>query len=170
MIVMKTNLSQNQSRREFFLKTSKIGLTCGLFSLCAHNCLGGQEEETKPIPDPKKLNYCGYSCPPDCFMKQAGLSDDIEMKKKAYEIWDLKNRYGLDFDPDQILCNGCKTDEKELGMAVSNCAIRKCAIEKKIDCCIECDELATCGLSNWKIFPDFYKSVIEMQKRYRAAG
>ena len=158
-----------ESRREFLIKSSKIGLTCGALSFCWCNRVTAQESTDKPVPDPKKLNYCGYTCPDDCPMKLAGESGDVEQKRKAYEMWHLKERYGLEFDPDQILCNGCKTDEKELGMAVGHCPIRKCAIEKELDCCIECDELVSCEKGALKLFPDFHKMVIEMQKQYQAS-
>lgn len=100
-------------------------------------------------------------------MKLAGLSGDVEKKHEAYEMWRLKERYDLEFDPDEIFCNGCKTDQEKLGAAVSHCPVRACAIEKGYDCCIECDELADCELPIWASFPDFHKQVISMQAEYR---
>lgn len=98
-------------------------------------------------------------------MKLAGESDNVEAKRKTFELWDLEGRYGLAFDPDGLFCHGCKTEEKELGMAVSHCPVRPCVIERKLDCCIECDELATCDKELWKKFPTFHESVLETRTR-----
>jgi hypothetical protein len=168
-ITMKIDLKNTESRREFLVKSSRIGLTCGALSFCLCNHVSAEDSEAKPAPDPKKLNYCGYVCPAECPMKLAGESGDVEQKKAAYDMWHIKERYGLDFDPDQVFCDGCKTDKEELGVAVSNCVIRKCAVEKELDCCIECDELAACEKGAFKAFHDFHKSVIEMQKQYQAS-
>jgi len=103
-------------------------------------------------------------------MKLAGMSDDIEKKREAYNTWRLKERYGLEFNPENILCKGCKTDASELGDAVSHCPVRKCAIDKGLDCCIECDELEKCDKALWSEFPGFHKQVQGMRKAYLASG
>ena len=161
---MTTKTGHPETRREFLIKSSRIGFACGALSFCFCNRLTAGEA-VKPIPDPKKLNYCGWSCQPDCAMKLAGESDDVEKKRAAYEMWHVKENHGLDFDPDQIVCHGCKTDSKELGVVVEHCEIRKCAMKKKLDGCIRCDELASCE----KFPTDFRKVVLEMQQQYRAA-
>jgi len=158
------------SRREFLKQSSRLGLLCGLGCFYAQNLkLHGAGMSGAATPDPKKLNYCGYTCPAECPMKAAGLSNDIEQKREAYETWRIQERYGLEFDADKVLCNGCKTDAEELGMAVSHCPVRKCAIEKQLDCCIECDELASCAQVLWQEFPDFHKHVMNMRESYLAA-
>ena len=52
-------------------------------------------------------------------------------------------------------CDGCKALDKPEGVVVSKCDVRACAREKKLDCCIECDELTTCDKDLWKRFPTF---------------
>lgn len=162
------NLSQSSSRREFIKQSSKLGFLCciGCMGAGGFHKLKAEGMMRQSVPDPKQLNYCGYICPAECPMKAAGLSDDIEKKRTAYEQWRLKERYGLEFDPDQILCNGCKTDQEELGMAVSHCPVRKCAMEKGVDCCIECENLAECDKVLWTEFPDFHKYVLGMREAY----
>jgi len=39
---------------------------------------------------------------------------------------------------------------------------------KKLECCIECDELEACDKDLWKRFPKFHQQVVEMQAKYRA--
>ena len=85
-------------------------------------------------------------------------------------MWKIKERYGLDFEEEKVFCYGCKNEEKPLGIAVKNCPVRSCTIEKGFDCCIECKELQTCELELWKMYPDFHNKVIEMQKKYNEAN
>lgn len=119
-------------------------------------------------PDPKKLNYCGYMCPPECKMKKATLENNTELKKEAYVEWRIEKKYGIAFDPDKVSCYGCKVEPDKVGLVAEKCAVRSCAIEKGYDCCIECDGLAACDKEVWQTFPGFHKTVIEMQKVYRA--
>ena len=61
------------------------------------------------IPDPKKINYCGYTCPEDCKFLVASVKNDLVLKKEAYEIWEMKERFGVvEFEADKIFCFGCK--------------------------------------------------------------
>jgi len=162
---MKLNDTTPLSRRKFLENASRTGLACGFACMCPIGLLAAENADT---PDPKLLNYCGYTCPKDCPMKLAGESNDPEKKKAAFEMWRLKERYGLEFEADTVFCNGCKTDQP-LGVAVSHCPVRKCAIEKGFNACIECDSLATCDKALWKEFPGFHKQVMDMQVRYRAS-
>jgi hypothetical protein len=162
-------MKTNQSRREFLSKSSKLGLICGVFACCPKVLTYGRLWGDDTIPDPKKLNYCGYVCPDDCKMKMATLKDDVEMKKEVYTLWRIEEKYGIEFDPEKLFCFGCKSEGKPLGLVVEKCTVRKCAIEKGYDCCIECNDLTECDKEIWKTFPDFHNAVIEMQKKYRAA-
>ena len=162
---MKLNHSIPVSRRKFLENASRAGLACGFACMCP---TGLAAAGNAGIPDPKALNYCGYTCPRDCPMKLAGKSGDIEKKKAAFEMWRIQDRYGLEFDADTVFCNGCKTDQS-LGVAVANCPVRKCAVEKGFNCCIECDSLSTCDKALWKEFPEFHTKVVGMQRQYRAS-
>ncbi len=118
-------------------------------------------------PDPKKLNYCGYTCPKDCVFLEASVKNDVELKKKAYETWEMKDRFGVaEFDAEKIFCFGCKTTDKPVGIRLQKCDVRNCAIDKKLDSCIECKELSACEKDLWKKFPDFKNAVIKMQSEY----
>jgi len=79
-----------------------------------------------------------------------------------------KEKHGVDFDAEKIFCWGCKTKDKPLGITISKCTVRNCAIKKGYDCCIECNNLVKCEFELWKNFPDFHKQVLEMQKTYMA--
>lgn len=158
-------MKNNFNRRSFIRSGSVAG--CALLmsgKIQAFRGFTGMEDER---PDPKKINYCGYTCPKECKFLEASVKNDPALKKEAYEIWEMKERFGVaEFDPDQIFCFGCKTTGKPVGIRLLKCDVRQCAINKKLDSCIECPELASCEKDLWKKFPDFKKAVIEMQKKY----
>ncbi|MBN1414991.1 MAG: DUF3795 domain-containing protein [Bacteroidales bacterium] len=165
-------MTKKLKRREFLVKGSCAGIACcaalmGPKGLCFGNTL--QLPDDEPI-DPKALNYCGYQCPSDCKFLQASLKNDTELKKEAYQLWKIKEKYNIDFDPETIFCFGCKNEEKPLGVVVKHCPVRQCVISKGLDCCIECNELSECKKELWSQFPDFKQYVMEMQKKYRREG
>lgn len=159
-------MKKSSSRREFISKSSRLFMACGAIGMCPGlKAMSGLWQENE-IPDPKKLEYCGYTCPPDCPVYLATLENDTEKKKEAYENWKIKERYNVEFDPDTMFCYQCKNDGKPEGVITQNCPVRKCVIEKGYDCCIECQELTECKQPLWESFPDFHKAVIDMQKKY----
>lgn len=158
---MKTNFN----RREF-VTTSAIGGCALLVSdkLFAFNSFSIFQNE---VPNLKKVNYCGYTCPKDCKFLEASVKNDAALKKEAYQIWEMKERFGVqEFDPDKIFCFGCKTTDKPVGIRLQKCDVRNCAIGKKLDSCIECKELSACDKDLWIKFPDFKQSIIKMQAVY----
>ncbi len=160
---MKTNPS---SRRQFISKTSKLAISCCALAACP-KFLGAGWRLDEETPDPKKLNFCGYVCPPDCKMLKATLENDNKLKEEAFKEWKLEERLGISFDPEKVICYGCKKEDKSQGMVIQHCTVRSCATERGNDCCIECSELSACDKELWQRFPDFHKSVIEMQKKYQ---
>lgn len=156
----------NQFNRRKFMTTGTVAGCALLLSgkLQAFNSLIYHQ---KVIPDPVKLNYCGYTCPKDCKFLEASVKNDPVLKKEAYEIWEMKERFGIsEFDPEKIFCFGCKTKDKPVGIRLQKCDVRNCCIDKKLESCIECKELKTCEKDLWKKFPDFKKAVIKMQSDY----
>ncbi len=154
--------------RRDFLHNTGIAM-CGLCFSGLPSLAGADEEVKAQEPlDPTKLNYCGYNCPADCKFLKATLENDIELKREAFKIWEIEKRFGTEFDPETAICHGCKTKDKPEGVVVKGCDVRACAQEKKIDCCIECEELAACEKTLWTRFPKFKEQVVEAQKRYRA--
>lgn len=162
-------MKNNSSRRDFLKKSAGFCFTCGTLVAFPRIPAMGLSMDEEDTPDPKKLNYCGYVCPADCPMKKATAENNVELKKECYKNWRIQEKYGVEFDPEKVVCYGCKTDKEYKGVVVENCTVRKCAIEKGYDCCIECNELAACDKEIWKAFPDFHKAVIEMQKKYQSA-
>jgi len=157
------------SRRVFLANGARAGITvCGVCACCGLPAWagGGGEEAEAPI-DPKRLNFCGYSCPDDCKFLRGTLENDVELKREAFQIWKIEERFGVPFDPELAICFGCKALDKPEGMVVSRCDVRACARERKLDCCIECQDLEGCDKDLWRRFPEFKKQVVAMQQRYR---
>jgi len=157
---------KNQINRRKFVTAGTVAGCALLLSgkLSAINSFSHLQDE---VPDPKKINYCGYSCPKDCKFLVASVKNDVALKKEAYEIWEMKERFGVEeFDPDKIFCFGCKISDKPVGIRLQKCDVRNCAIDKKLDACIECKELTSCEKDLWKKFPDFKNAVINMQIDY----
>ena len=162
-------MKKTHSRREFLHNSTAAFIACGAVSFCPRVAAMGNFFRSDEVPDPKKLEYCGYSCPTDCPLYVATLENNPEGKKEAYKNWNIKERYNMEFDPDQMFCYRCKNDEKPEGLVTKNCTVRTCVIDKGLECCIECQELPTCTQPLWQTFPDFYKAVIDMQQKYLAS-
>jgi hypothetical protein len=154
-------------RRDFLIKCSRTGVTCCALLLNSKlSALNSFYKLQNNDPDPKELCYCGYKCTEDCQLLKGSKENNVELKKEAYELWKMKERHNIDFDPDKIFCFGCKTTNKPEGLILVNCTVRSCVMSKDIDCCIECTELADCEKELWIRFPKFKEQVIEMQKKY----
>jgi hypothetical protein len=158
------------NRRNFILKCSFACLGCTPFI----NLLNGKAldnlqllVDTDKTIDPKKLNYCGYTCPKDCKVYQASINNDEDLKKEAFKLWKIEERHGIKFDAGNFYCYQCKNTIEPKGVIQEQCTVRHCAIDKGLDCCIECQELRNCKEDLWKRFPDFHESVIKLQVEYK---
>ncbi len=157
-------------RRDFLATGTRLGVAlCGA---CLWSGTPGfadiDKTQRQPPLDPKKLNFCGYTCRGDCKFKLGTLEDDVELKKQAFEEWKIEERFGIAFDQETAICWGCKAPHRPDGVVVTNCDVRACVQDKKLDCCIECSELTDCNRDLWRRFPDFKAQVIEMRTRYLA--
>ena len=159
------------NRRDFLQRSSKISLAGCAILMGGINTMKGASFllAGDEIPNPAELCYCGYKCPEDCKLKMASVENNDSLKRVAYGEWKIKERHGIDFDPDKVICFGCKTKDKPMGIVLQNCTVRACAIEKNLECCIACKELKECKKELWDRFPDFKKYVIEIQGKYLAS-
>lgn len=162
-------MSKKIDRRDFFKKGTQAGVACCAFMMTSKVTLA--ESLTKMFEDqkidPKRLNYCGHICPEDCKFYLATIENNETKKKEAFDIWNIKARYDVDFDSKTAVCWRCKNNDKTQGVVVSNCTVRECAMKKGFDSCIQCDELTSCNKDLWKTFPDFYERIKEMQVKYK---
>ncbi len=158
-------MNKNINRRAFIAQTTKACIGC--CALMASPALLAHAFQEGEKIDPKKLNYCSYQCPEKCAWLNGSKNDDVELKKKGYADWKIKERMGLEFDPENMYCFGCKNHDKPEGFLLKKCTVRSCVIEKGYDCCIECNELTTCEKELWDRFPSFKEAVIDLQNKYQ---
>jgi hypothetical protein len=166
-----TIMNSKLDRRNFFRKSAQAGLA-GCFLLMNPRLFASENFsflQNQEKPDPKKLCYCGYKCPANCEMLVASEKNDPELKKKVYDSWKIKENHGVDFDPALIVCFGCKNEDKPKGVLIQKCTVRKCAVEKGFDCCIECRDLVSCQKDLWTRFPKLKEAVVKMQRDYQEA-
>jgi hypothetical protein len=161
-----TMMTHKLPRREFLAKTSAACMG-GCLLLTGIRVSAFSFKEDKLI-DPSTLCYCSYSCPDDCKFLEASEKNDPELKKAAFEQWGLKERLGLKFDPDKIFCFKCKPGDKPEGPILTHCTVRRCAIKKGYQACIQCNDLRACDKDLWTRFPEFHESIMKMQVIYRA--
>ena len=89
------------------------------------------------------IAYCGMNCS-KCDGYLATQADSDEKRKDVAEKWTAQ--YNTDIKPEQINCNGCKSDGIKFSFAENMCEIRRCNIEKSnVHCAIcskyKCDKL-----------------------------
>lgn len=86
----------------------------------------------------KMIAFCGLECT-KCPSYLATINDDDDARLKTSVM--LKEKYGLEYTPAEINCNGClSTDGLLLGFC-NNCKIRQCGREKGLENCTLCQEL-----------------------------
>lgn len=91
----------------------------------------------------KDLNsYCGLDCE-KCDAYIATIKNDDELRKKTAELWSKYN--GVEINPSDINCLGCKQDGIKTPFCAYMCEIRKCAIESKFPHCGQCTKLKDCS-------------------------
>ena len=165
------------NRRKFIKNCSQIGiaacvcLTCPAFGLAGdstenESTAAPTPEELKEALNPKNLTYCAYQCGEHCDLYRATTTNDQALKRKVYDEWGWKEQYGIEYDPEQVFCYGCKTVDKPKNIVLQKCTVRACAIERKLDSCIQCARLADCEKELWTKFPQHRESVLGFQKKY----
>ncbi len=83
------------------------------------------------------IAYCGLDCSKcECYL--ATQANNNKKRKEVAEKWTFQ--YGTEIQPEQINCNGCKSDGIKFFFTENGCDIRKCNIEKSIPYCSVCNE------------------------------
>jgi hypothetical protein len=90
----------------------------------------------------KYIAYCGLNCE-TCEARIATANNDDALRVKVAKLWSELN--SADITPEMINCDGCRMDGVKTPFCDSICAIRKCAVLKKVQTCGECPEMKICG-------------------------
>lgn len=164
-------MSTDESRRRFLKKLSGLGVSCFSLAMWYSHSLAyesDQDETGRKVEaiDLKKRSYCGIACESECELFKATRENDVDLKKKVFDEWNWKEEFGVEFDPDQVFCYHCKPENKIYKTGMIDCKVRKCAIQNKLESCIECKNLSSCDQEFWNKWPKFYDHVIQLQKQY----
>ncbi len=168
-------MEQIQNRRRFLGHCVKFcGAGCALAIL--DRIASAQEsapakpgQEQKPL-DLKVLCYCGIPreyCERQCELFKATRDNDAALKKAVYDQWEMKKKFGIDFEADKIFCYGCKPDDRPLKVGMAECPVRVCPSANGLESCVQCSNLAACDKAFWKEWPNAFDLAKKLQARYR---
>ena len=86
----------------------------------------------------KMIAYCGLVCS-DCPTFLATRNDDDVARKKTAAFY--AEKFGFRLKPEDINCDGCKSENGKLIGYCQSCEIRRCCREKGLENCTLCSEL-----------------------------
>lgn len=156
-------------RREFLKLCGQFGVVCACG--CVAPQLRAEEAKLaapKKLPDLKARAYCGLICGDWCELWKATRTNDLTAKQKVYAEWKWKEKFGVEFNPDQVFCHGCKAPGKPVNIAHARCTVLKCSVERGLESCLQCGKLADCDKELWKNYPDFRTQMVKLRQDYVA--
>ena len=168
-------MRRNTNRREFMKQSLLTGT--GVALCCCFGCekstdkemTSNAEELSKKIgEDINQLSYCGINCNEKCELFRATKNNDLQLKAKVAKEW--FNKAEDEFKPEEIFCYGCKTENKPQNQLVANCAVRKCAREKMLAICAQCNAFPTCDKELWTKWPTLKQRIEEIRSKLEAQG
>ena len=84
---------------------------------------------------------CGLNCT-HCDAYLATVNDDLALREKTAQKWSEMNQTRI--LPEQIACEGCRTNGIKNLYCLELCEIRQCARKKCYASCGECAEMEDC--------------------------
>jgi hypothetical protein len=106
----------------------------------------------------KMTAYCGIPCT-ECDTYVATQNEDDKERSAVAEQW--SKRFKMNVTPEDINCDGCKSEGGALFKSCAMCEIRKCGMTRGIDNCAHCDEYACEKLDQFlQMMPDI-KQLLE---------
>ena len=89
----------------------------------------------------KMIAYCGLDCE-KCEAYLATINNDQALREKTAELWSKWNNTTI--LPEQINCQGCRTNGIRSAYCESLCDIRPCAEKKGVETCGDCPLMEMC--------------------------
>ena len=89
--------------------------------------------------DEDAISYCGPMCW-ECPAHQATRTDDREMLERTAKMW--SEHMAEEIAPEDLVCDGCRTEEGRKALFCGMCKIRTCAVERGYDNCAPCPDYA----------------------------
>jgi hypothetical protein len=84
-----------------------------------------------------EIAYCGLDCSV-CPALRALKFDDEALRRQTALAW--SQLYQTKISPEQIACQGCRSDQGVLFAHCGDCAVRACARSKGLDTCAACQD------------------------------
>ena len=88
-------------------------------------------------PEKKMTAYCGLNCV-ECPTYIATQKNDDTLRAKVAKQW--SEQFKMEFKPADMNCDGCKVENGRLFGFCHACEVRKCAQEKMIETCADCED------------------------------
>jgi len=83
------------------------------------------------------IAYCGIPCT-ECDTYLATRNEGDKSIAEVAKQW--SKRFNMNLTPEDINCDGCKSEGGTLFKSCAMCEIRQCGMAKGIDNCAHCDE------------------------------
>lgn len=108
------------------------------------------------------IAYCGLVCS-NCPTYLATQNNDDVARAKTAALYSEK--FGFCLKPEEINCDGCKSDGGKLIGYCHSCAIRQCCSGKGLDNCTVCDDQPCDNLIKFHEFSADAKASFEAIKK-----
>jgi len=106
---------------------------------------------------------CGLLCD-ECGAFIATSNNSNEQRARVAELW--SQQYDQEIKPEDINCDGCRSDSDRLFSHCKVCEIRKCGKEKAVKNCAHCDEYACEKLADFfKMAPNAGRRLNEIRSK-----
>jgi len=106
------------------------------------------------------IAYCGLNCF-KCDAYLATQQDSDSKREETVQKW--SRLYRVEIKPEQINCDGCKSDGRRF-FHRNMCDIRRCCISKEVDNCAVCEDYICETLSGFiKLAPEAGKALEKLR-------
>jgi len=109
--------------------------------------LGGLTREEERMP--RMIAYCGLVCP-ECPTYLATRADDDAARARTAAMY--AEKFGFDLRPEEIDCDGCRSDGGTLMAYCRACVIRECCHAKGFENCALCPDQPCESLAEFHAF------------------
>ena len=107
------------------------------------------------------IAFCGLACY-ECQALLATQADDDKKRAEVAELWSAQ--FNAAIKPEDINCDGCRSDSGRLFGYCQACDIRKCGMEKKVANCAYCSDYPCEKLNGvFSMMPEAKKNLDEIR-------
>lgn len=108
----------------------------------------------------KLIAYCGIDCS-KCDAYIGTTTNDQTLLATTAKLWSELN--GVTITPEDLRCEGCRTNGIKTMYCSSLCKIKQCAISKQYETCGNCENLEQCPMI--ASIAKFHKDAIDNLKK-----